>query len=211
VTGAPPRGRSRQTRNSLARTRVTLARRLGEDQHAQSVKPSVLFHFSEDPSIERFVPHVPKTNPTHRAGVWAIDQERAPLYWFPRECPRVTIWPFDDGGLAAFRSRFATAARRLHAIEFDWLERMHNAKVYRYEFDADGFEPWEQANGQWITDREVVPTAVEPVGDLLAAHHMAGIELRLTPSLWPLRDAAVEGEFDFSLVRMHNAQPRFDS
>jgi len=175
------------------------------------VTPSVLYHFSEDPTIERFVPHVPKTNPAHRAAVWAIDQERAPLYWFPRECPRVTIWPFDDGGLAAFRSRFTTAARRLHAIEFEWLERMRNAKVYRYEFDADGFEPWKQANGQWITDREVVPSAVEPVGDLLDAHHRAGIELRLAPSLWPLRDAAVEGEFDFSLVRMHNARPRLDS
>jgi hypothetical protein len=175
------------------------------------VTPSVLFHFSEDPSIERFVPHVPKTNPTHPAAVWAIDRERAPLYWFPRECPRVTIWPFDDGGLAAFRSRFATSARRLHAIESDWFERMRDAKVYRYELEADRFEPWEQANGQWITDREVVPISVEPVGDLFAAHRDAGIELRLAPSLWLLRDAAVEGEFDFSLVRMHNAQPRLDS
>ncbi|HEY4608879.1 MAG TPA: hypothetical protein VIH06_06735 [Ilumatobacteraceae bacterium] len=169
---------------------------------------SVLYHFSEDPSIERFVPHVPRTNPTHRAAVWAIDYERAPLYWFPRDCPRVTIWPFDDVQLTAFRSRFTTSARRLHAIESGWYERMCKAQVYRYEFDADGFEPWEQANGQWISDREVVPSAVEPVGDLIDAHHSAGIELRLTPSLWPLHDVALERQFDFSVVRMHNAQPR---
>src|SRR3954464_3428258 len=104
VTGAPHGGRSRQTPGSVAGTRVTLARRVGERQHARPVTQSALFHFSEDPSIERFVPHVPKTNPTHRAGVWAIDHERAPLYWFPRECPRVTIWPFHDDGLAAFGS-----------------------------------------------------------------------------------------------------------
>jgi len=175
------------------------------------VKPSVVYHFSEDPGIERFVPHVPKTNPTHPPAVWAIDDERAPLYWFPRECPRVAIWTFDDSGLTAFQSRFTTSARRLHAIEFGWFERMCSAKVYRYEFEAVGFEPWERANGQWITDREVVPISVEPVGDLIETHNRAGIELRLTPSLWPLRDAAVEGHFDFSLVRMHNAQPRLDS
>jgi len=133
------------------------------------------------------------------------------LYWFPRECPRVAIWPFDDGGLAAFQVRFATAAGRIHAIELGWYERMRDAMVYRYEFDANAFEPWQEANGQWITDREVVPRSVAPVGDLIAAHERSGIELRLTPSLWPLHDAALEGRFDFSLVRMHNAQPRLHS
>ena len=175
------------------------------------MKRSVLYHFSEDLGIERFVPHVPKTNPTHRAAVWAIDHDHAPLYWFPRDCPRVTIWPYNDAGLAVFQSRFATAARRLHAIESGWFERMCNARVYRYEFDAEGFQPWEEANGQWIAEREVIPVSVEPVGDLIDAHHRTGIELRLTPSLWPLHDIALEGEFDFSLVRMHNAQPRVDS
>jgi Family of unknown function (DUF6886) len=45
----------------------------------------VLHHFSEDPSIARFVPHVPKTNPTRRAAVWAIDADH----------PRITpsLWP----------------------------------------------------------------------------------------------------------------------
>jgi hypothetical protein len=172
------------------------------------VSPSVLYHFSEDPNVERFVPHVPKTNPTHRPAVWAINHERAPLYWFPRECPRVTIWPFDDAGLPRFQSRFITSANRLHAIESGWYERMCNARVYRYEFAAEDFEPWEEANGQWVSEREVVPTSVEPVGDLIAAHNAAEIELRLTPSLWPLHDVALDGQFDFSLVRMHNAQPR---
>jgi hypothetical protein len=37
--------------------------------------PSVLFHFSEDPAIEAFVPHVPRSNPTQPASVWAIDED----------------------------------------------------------------------------------------------------------------------------------------
>ena len=168
----------------------------------------MLHHFSEDPHIERFVPHVPRTNPTHPAAVWAIDPEHAPLYWFPRDCPRVTIWPRTPSERTVFEERFATTAWRLHAIEAVWLDRMRTTSVYRYDFDFAGFEPWEMATGQWISASEVVPVATSPVGDLLDAHVVARIELRIVPSLWPLHDVAKDGKFDFSIVRMHNAQPR---
>jgi uncharacterized protein DUF6886 len=172
------------------------------------VKPAFLYHFSEDPHIERFVPHVPRTNPSHAPAVWAIDDEHAPLYWFPRDCPRVAIWPRHRDQLAAFQERLASSASRLHAIESVWLDRMRSAQIYRYEFDPDGFVPWEQASGQWISHREVVPVSVTPVGDLLDAHAYASIELRNVPSLWPLHDIALGDQFDFSIVRMHNARPR---
>ena len=86
---------------------------------------------------------------------------------------------------------------------------MRNAEIYRYEFDPASFTPWEDADGQWISNVDVVPS----FGDtrwvtLLEAHVDAGIELRIVPSLWPLHDLARSGEFDFSLVRMRNAQPR---
>jgi len=166
-----------------------------------------LHHFSEDPGIRRFVPHVPATNPTHRAAVWAIDAEHAPLYWFPRDCPRVTVWPRDERERVTFEQTFVTTARRLHAIELGWLDRMRRVALYRYDLPADDFVPWESASGQWICEHDVEPLAVEPLGDLLTAHVAAGIELRLVPSLWPLRDAAVDDRWDFSLVRMANASP----
>jgi hypothetical protein len=172
------------------------------------MNPSVLFHFSEDPQIERFVPHVPRTNPSHAPAVWAIDGEHAPLYWFPRDCPRIAMWPYDETGRAAFQSRLATTALRLHGIEGAWLDRVRTAQIYSYALDADDFEPWEAANGQWICDHEVVPVSVTAIGDLLDAHVAAAIELRIMPSLWPLHDIATGGEFDFSIVRMHNARPR---
>jgi hypothetical protein len=172
------------------------------------MNPSVLYHFSENPHIERFEPHVPRTNPSHEPAVWAIDAEHAPLYWFPRNCPRIAIWPRSPSDRTKFEAQFTTSAPRLHAIEFDWLERMRTAQIHRYEFAAEGFAPWEDADGQWISQRQVAPISVTPVGDLLAAHAQAAIELRLVPSLWPLNDIALDGDYDFSLVRMHNAQPR---
>ena len=51
-----------------------------------------LLHFSEDPSITRFTPHVPATNPGQAPAVWAIDAAHAPVYWFPRDCPRGAVW-----------------------------------------------------------------------------------------------------------------------
>jgi hypothetical protein len=171
------------------------------------VGAEVLFHFSEDATITRFVPHVPRTNPAHLPAVWAIDEEHAPLYWFPRDCPRVTAWPRDARERDAFRQAFATRADRLHAIELGWLDRMRATTLYRYQIDAAAFAPWAAASGQWTCLHDVEPLSVTPVGDLLAEHVQAGIELRLVPSLWPLRDLAVSDRWDFSIVRMANAQP----
>jgi hypothetical protein len=50
--------------------------------------PAYLYHFSEDPTIEVFAPHVADTQQVEGEWVWAVDDYRAPTYWFPRQCPR---------------------------------------------------------------------------------------------------------------------------
>lgn len=172
------------------------------------MKPDALYHFSTNPNIDRFAPHVPRTNPSHPPAVWAIDAEHAPLYWFPRDCPRMTVWSRTPAEQVGFAARFETIALRIHALETGWLERMRDAVIHRYTFDPSTFEPWKEASGQWTSSAEVEPTSVAPVGDLLAEHAQASIELRIVPSLWPLYDLVRHGEFDFSIVRIHNAQPR---
>jgi Family of unknown function (DUF6886) len=168
----------------------------------------VLYHFSEDPSIAVFRPHVPATNPGHRPGVWAIDDEHAPLYWFPRNCPRVTAWPRDDAERTAFVAAWSTAARRVHAFEGRWLAQVRATTVYRYRLPVDSFERWPAASGQWFSTRDVAPIGVDAIADLVGEHAATGIELRVVPSLWPLHDLAVGGPWDFSVVRMRNASPR---
>jgi hypothetical protein len=169
---------------------------------------SLLYHFSEDAAIERFAPHVPRSNPTQTPAVWAIDEAHAPLYWFPRDCPRVAAWPRRPPEVERFRSTFCTTASRIHGIELGWLDTMRTTRLFRYAFDAVQFEPWPEASGQWISVEPVVPLAVDAVGDLLQAHVRASIELRAVPSLWPLHDAVQSSGWDFSIVRMHNAEPR---
>jgi hypothetical protein len=168
----------------------------------------VVHHFSEDPSITRFEPHVPATNPTHRAGVWAIDAEHAPVYWFPRDCPRVTAWPRSADEAVTFRSAWATTAHRVHAIEHGWFDRMRTTTLFRYDVPGEAFSPWPDASGQWFAEVAVVPVAMVPLPDLVALHADAAIELRIVPSLWPLHDLAISDAWDFSIVRMRNAAPR---
>jgi hypothetical protein len=137
--------------------------------------------------------------------VWAIDAEHAPSYWFPRDCPRVTFWGKPSTGVEA---ALLAGARRVHAVEWGWLRRIRDAKLYRYAFDADGFAPHDPTAGYHVADHPVRPLRVESVGDLLDAHAAAGIELRLVPSLWPLHDAVPATTLAFSIIRMRNATPR---
>jgi hypothetical protein len=169
----------------------------------------VLLHFSEDSTIERFVPHVPRTSPDVEPLVWAIDEEHAPLYWFPRDCPRVTFWAGPETA-AATVARFLghTTARRTHGVEAAWLERMRACELYAYALAADAFVRRDDADGHWVAREVVEPLRVDGVGDLLARHAAAGIELRFTPSLWPLHDAVAASDLRFSMVRMRNAAPR---
>lgn len=165
-----------------------------------------LLHFSEDASIERFEPHVPETQPDAPPLVWAIDEEHAPLYWFPRDCPRATFWPASEptsNQLALLGGR----RRRVHAIEWAWLDRMRKCDLFAYEFDPARFERRPQSGGAWVSSTTVEPVSVAPVGDLLARHREARIELRLVDNLWPLWELVTSSGLEFSGVRLRNAAP----
>ena len=80
-------------------------------------------------------------------------------------------------------------------------------QLFRYDLNASDFQPWEEASGQWVSDRPVEPVAVSAMGNLVDAHAVARIELRLVPSLWPLVELVKDDRWDFSLVRLMNATP----
>ncbi|HEX2626551.1 MAG TPA: hypothetical protein VHL56_06565 [Candidatus Limnocylindrales bacterium] len=165
-----------------------------------------VFHFSEDPSIERFEPHVPPTNPSQAPAVWAIDAEHAPVYWFPRNCPRGSVWADTPEQQAVLSERFHTAASRVQATELDWLDRIRAARLFVYEFDPAPFERWPDADGQWVAHETVVPIRVRPVGDVLALHAAAGVELRFVPDLLVFWESVITSGLPFSGVRLRNAR-----
>jgi uncharacterized protein DUF6886 len=167
--------------------------------------PHALWHVSESPVIERFEPRASATAELDEPLVWAIDTRHLPLYWFPRECPRGAFWatagsdPYDAARLLAGSSR-------VHAIEDAWLARMRTTPVFAYRLPQPSFEPHPEVGGYWISRETVEPAEVAPLGDLVALHEDAGIELRVVPNLWPLWDDVVASTLEFSGVRLRNAQ-----
>ncbi|WP_410617348.1 DUF6886 family protein [Amycolatopsis sp. lyj-109] len=168
--------------------------------------PGEVLHFSEDPTIARFEPHVAATAQQPEAYVWAVDAARAPDYWFPRRCPRVLAWVTSETSAA---DRVRLGSHRVHAIEYSWLPAMQSVRLYAYRFAASSFRAFGEHAHAMVSTQPVLPLAPpEPVGDLLALHASAGIELRVLPNLWAFVDAAAASSLGFSAIRMGNAVPR---
>ncbi|MHB8648206.1 MAG: DUF6886 family protein [Thermomicrobiales bacterium] len=164
-----------------------------------------LSHFSEDPTIERFVPRPPRARPAVEPLVWAIDDWHAPVYFLPRDCPRVCFWPLPTTKPDDYDRWFATVpGRMVIVIESSWLERLRAARLYRYRMPEETFEDIHD-HGVHVSREPVVPLSVTPVDDLLAALADAGVELRITPSLVPIGRAIIQTTLHFSLIRMRNA------
>jgi hypothetical protein len=170
-----------------------------------------LFHFSEDPTITKFVPRILPTRPTEPPLVWAIDEWHAPHYYFPRDCPRVIYWESKETTAEDVMHFFPqTVTRKIIAIEGKWLESMRQTQLYVYHFPIATFRCQDENAGYYTSSEAVVPIKVEPVGDLLERLVNSNLELRLTPSLIPLRDVIISTSLGFSMIRMRNANTTID-
>jgi hypothetical protein len=170
--------------------------------------PFALWHLSEDPSLDRFVPQPLATRPGEAPLVWAVDTRHAPMFWFPRDCPRGCIWP-GSGTSAADRDRFfgQTAAGRIHVMEAGWLDRMRACRLYAYQLPGDAFRPHENVGGYWVSEQTARAQGRVEISDLIGRHARAGIELRLTPSIGPFWQQVIESTVEFSGSRLRNAGP----
>jgi hypothetical protein len=163
-----------------------------------------LYHYSEEPDIRVFAPR------PSRLGfdcVWTIDVENAPLYFFPRDCPRVAFWA-TEATTEADRARFLTGAgaERVVVIESGWLKKMRDTPLFAYTFDATPFVSYtHESPGTHLAMETVVPLSVASVGDLLEKITEAGWELRMMPRLKPLWEPLIASTLHFSGIRLRNA------
>jgi hypothetical protein len=172
-----------------------------------------LFHFSDDPGIECFVPRR-VTVPSERAPgmdwlngplVWAIDEDWQPLYLFPRDCPRILLRPRPTTTPEDLARWFSPGTGRWIAhVEQAWLERLSSGHIHRYELPADAFESLADA-GMWVAREPVTPLAMETLADLPAELAAQGVELRVMDSLLPLKDVW-STSLHASGIRLRNAQ-----
>jgi hypothetical protein len=165
----------------------------------------MLFHVSEDAGIDRFEPRLWQS--TADPVVWAIDADRLRNYLLPRECPRVTFYAGSETTVADVE-RLLGSSPAVIAVESAWLERLRSCRLYCYHLPAETFECFDECAGYFVSRVPVVPTHVRVVDDVLGALLERGVELRLLPNLWTLRDAVVSSTLRYSIIRMRNALPR---
>jgi hypothetical protein len=167
------------------------------------------FHFSEEPGIKEFVPRKSETFPDHPPIVWAIDEWHAPLYFFPRDCPRIAFWRSPDSSCEDIeRFLSASTAKMVIAVESGWLSSIKNTQLYRYLFAPETFTCFDDNAGYYTSLEKVIPVSVEPVGDLLECLANANVEMRFMPSLHLLQDVIAKSSLSFSMIRMRNANLR---
>jgi hypothetical protein len=180
---------------------------------AASSAPPRLFHFSDDPAIAVFEPRpvvVPSERPAGRDWlngplVWAIEDRRQAMYLFPRDCPRIILWPTTQTTSEDHQRWFGVRdCSAIAHIEWAWFDRVTSASIHRYELPGDAFEDLEDA-GMWVARTPVTPLSMETLPDLPAALRDQGVELRIMESLTPLRDVWAT-TLHASGVRLRNAK-----
>jgi hypothetical protein len=170
-----------------------------------------VLHFSEDPTITCFVPHVAATARQSTAYVWAVDGARTPDYWFPRDCPRAMAWTVLTTSAADREHVLGPGGgNRVHAIEHGWVDRLLNVRLFVYRLPASRFTPiGEPVSHALVATEPVEPLGPpEPVGDLLRLHDDAGIQLRVLDNLWDFWDVVTASTLGFSGIRLRYARPR---
>jgi hypothetical protein len=176
------------------------------------VPDSRLFHFSEIGAIEKFIPK-PVDVPSPRGIgqewlngplVWATDEEHQATYLFPRDCPRILAWPTstttDDDKRLLWGERECSMIAH---IEWEWLERVHEQLLYRYQLPSASFQFIEDG-WMWVSKETVTPVEVDRIDDLLGALRELNVELRIMDSLLPLRQLWTTS-FHVSGIRLRNA------
>ena len=174
----------------------------------QGEGPFALWHFSEDPALSLFRPQARPANPDAPPLVWAVDMRHAPMFWFPRDCPRGCIWPVSRT-TAEDREKFfgQSAAHRVHVMEANWVWQMRGCRLYAYRLPGETFRPHDVVGGYWVSDRKVEAIERVVVDDLIGRHAVAGIELRITPSIWPLWERVMDSTVEFSGSRLRDSVP----
>jgi len=167
-----------------------------------------LYHFSEDSQIEIFHPRKSKSHDHLPPVVWAIDEEHAVNYLFPRDCPRVIFRRSNnmskDDEVRFFQDSIADT---IITVENDWLDRIRNTTLFRYTFHNDSFAMEDRTAGYYISSASVEPIKIDPIHNLLHEIVRRRVELRFTPNLNPIRESLLSSTIDdFSIIRFRNAK-----
>ena len=162
----------------------------------------MLFHVSEDPNIVELNPR--PSQYTQDPVVWAVNNEKIRNYLVPRDCPRVTYYA-DAQTVPEDSARFLGTSAVVVSIHASWWNRIRACTLYSYHLPEETFECIDECAGYFVSRDAVRPVQVDVIEDPIAALLARGVELRILPTLSPLRESVVASTLQFSIIRMLNA------
>lgn len=77
-----------------------------------------------------------------------------------------------------------------------------------YHFDPAAFQLFDANAGYYIATKSVAPIQVDRMDDLIPSILQEDIELRVTPSLMPMKERILSSTVNFSMIRLRNAVDR---
>lgn len=172
-----------------------------------------LFHFSDSADISVFHPRPLRVAVDRGPGrdwlngplVWASDEVHSLLYLFPRECPRVVVWPTSETTDIDREEWFGgKQCRAIAFIEEAWLDRFQSTPIFRYTMPSETFEHIGEL-GMWVSRQTVVPIGMDRIMDLRGEMEAEQVELRPLPRLTPLK-TVWQTTLHASGIRTRNAQ-----
>ena len=172
-----------------------------------------LYHFSDDPDINVFIPRPVRVSVERPEGfewlngplIWAIDEPHQAMYLFPRDCPRILLWATPNSTSQDIEHWWRGSPYKILAyIEKAWLESLKATPIYRYELPTKSFENLHDA-GRWVSKEVVEPLRMDVLNDLVDELEAHDVELRVAQSLVPLKEVW-RTSLHASGIRLRNAQ-----
>ncbi len=171
-----------------------------------------LFHFSEVGDIGVFRPRSVDVPSKRRSGdewlngplIWTVDESRQGTYLFPRDCPRIVLWPETTTSTRDRDEWWGESTCSMIAyVERTWFGCIQDQVLFRYELTAATFQPTSD-EWMWVSREPVEPIDVVRLDDLLGALKEQSVELRVVESLVPLR-SVWKSTLHASGIRLRNA------
>ena len=167
-----------------------------------------VFHVSEEPGIEKFVPRTPHRNDVGpNPLVWALNERCLPNFLTPRDCPRVTYHANENTTVEDIALFFSSGLRHCVAIEHGWHTKMLTTPLYVYEFDPTNFRLQDEVAGYYVSEATEIPIGVKRYDNLYEELFTRGVEVRIVDYLWQLGRAVQQSSLNWSLCRMAFAIP----
>jgi hypothetical protein len=169
--------------------------------------PTHIFHISETPGIELFIP---RPSPSHFEGldqpvVFGIGEKLLHNYLLPRDCPRVCCYASELTSQAELDQFISCDKAYKIFVQKDRLEAIKSSILYGYEFDGQNFNLLDQVADYYVSTKIEKPIRtwqIEGILDELAKRN--NLELELVSDLKVVAEAVKNSTLHFSMIRLRN-------